>query len=106
MAHVRKKKNTTAEESTSPEYVSPVPAAEVLSKSRSWIDKKARDGEIPYYRTSKRSVLFKVSDLHAYMEKFRVDPNEPAAHETRKRTRNVDGKFARTTAGKREGSAK
>jgi excisionase family DNA binding protein len=93
MAHPNKEKVVTTEESSRPGYPTPVAAAAYLSKSRSWLDKKARSGEIPFYRIGK-SVLFKFSDLDAYVEQHRVDPNVPAAHEASGRKRGRNGKFS------------
>jgi excisionase family DNA binding protein len=58
------------------EYLTREEAARYLRCSVSWLDHKAADGEIPYYklgngRTSK--VLYKVEDLKKCIEKRRVE---------------------------------
>jgi excisionase family DNA binding protein len=75
-----------------PEYFDPVDAASFILHCRSWLDKLKNKGDIPYYKVGNR-VLFRRADLIAYMEKFRVDPTVPAAHETSHRPRSKNGYF-------------
>lgn len=85
---------TRKAEAIAAEYLQPEDAAHYLSRSRSWLDKLKQSGGIPYYRVTARSVLFRRSDLDAFMASFRVDPSQPLAHEI-KRSRTKGGTFAK-----------
>ena len=58
-----------------PEYLDKHGATSYCSRSTRSLDYDRAHGDLPYYKVGKK-VLFKVSDLDAYMQRFRVDPTE------------------------------
>ena len=56
-------------------YLSVAEASRYLGRSPRWI--RRRLPEIPHYKPPAGQILFKVSDLEAYLERFRVEPSAP-----------------------------
>jgi len=83
-----------------PEFFEPAKAAFYCSRSRSWLDKQKQAGNIPFYRISRRNILFRRSDLDAFVEQFRVDPGEPTPFENPSRRRGKNGKFSKQEGGR------
>lgn len=58
-----------------PAYL-PLPlAAAHLSRSSRWL--RRRLDQIPHYRPPEGQILFKLSDLEGYLERFRIEPVQP-----------------------------
>ena len=88
-----KKKTANPREEIPPGYEQREPAAIYIGQSKSRLDQEKAAGKIPYYKLSPKLVLFKISDLDAYMDQFRVDPCKLSLHETPKRERAARGRF-------------
>ena len=86
-----------------PGFLPPESAAAYLGRCRSWLDKKKQSGELPFYRLSGRSILFKVTDLDEYIQRFRVDPRKPSLAEATRRRRSPNGTFRKERNRKAKG---
>ena len=54
-------------------YLGRLAAAKYLSVSSRLLDYVKAQGAIPFYRLSRRKVVFQVADLDRYMEQWRID---------------------------------
>lgn len=54
-------------------YLGRLAAAKYLSVSSRLLDYVKAQGAIPFYRLSRRKVVFQVADLDHYMEQWRID---------------------------------
>lgn len=54
-------------------YFGRLAAAKYLSVSSRLLDYVKAQGAIPFYRLSRRKVVFQVADLDHYMEQWRID---------------------------------